>query len=455
MSSPPRPPRPTPDKTIQLSTDSTVVLVGATVTFTAVSTSGDAIAWSLEEGGGCGQVSSDGVYSAPEVVPDPPYCHVVARSVANPQHSATISILINQEMTTGTPGVWERVPTPGISLDPGFSGQDNYGVQNIVVDPLRPNELYLFTCYQGLWKSTDYGLTWNKHNTGEGKDLLDGGRAGGFVWPDPTRDASAPPTLYATALYGTLGVFKSTDGGVNWIRFVDDRIDGSAIDVDPYDNRHMIVGRHELDLGMDPYGVGESWDAGETWNWIATPIGSTLVPFFVDTGDAESTAKTFFLTPQIDHGSSVMTHDGGLTFTPIEHGGFARPHGSQQSFRDKPGVVYTGGSNGGVWRSEMVMEGGSPRIRWSVAFSSTDYPYESGVIGTPTTLYAWNNGATHGDNLPWVYTAPRATGTGWTLMQTPPAMNNGAVGMAVTYDGQHHILVGGNFNAGVWRYVEP
>jgi hypothetical protein len=34
-------------------------------------------------------------------------------------------------------------------------------------------------------------------------------------------------------------------------------------------------------------------------------------------------------------------------------------------------------------------------------------------------------------------------------------MNNGGKTTAVTTDGAHYILVSGNWNAGVWRYVEP
>jgi hypothetical protein len=32
---------------------------------------------------------------------------------------------------------------------------------------------------------------------------------------------------------------------------------------------------------------------------------------------------------------------------------------------------------------------------------------------------------------------------------------DGAKRAAVVYDGMHHILVTSNWNAGLWRYVEP
>jgi hypothetical protein len=34
-------------------------------------------------------------------------------------------------------------------------------------------------------------------------------------------------------------------------------------------------------------------------------------------------------------------------------------------------------------------------------------------------------------------------------------MKNGPKGAGVTYDGPNYIIVTGNWNAGIWRYVEP
>src|SRR6185436_21168017 len=71
--------------------------------------------------------------------------------------------------SAGTPGVWQDVTPAGINLAPGASGggfPDNYGVQDIVADPVRPADLYAFVCYQGVWRSTDYGVTWQQANPG-------------------------------------------------------------------------------------------------------------------------------------------------------------------------------------------------------------------------------------------------------------------------------------------------
>jgi hypothetical protein len=45
---------------------------------------------------------------------------------------------------------------------------------------------------------------------------------------------------------------------------------------------------------------------------------------------------------------------------------------------------------------------------------------------------------------------PGDTWSTWAL-----TMTNGPKRAAVTSDGTHNIIVGGNWNAGLWRYVEP
>ena len=61
---------------------------------------------------------------------------------------------------TGTPGVWENVTSP--QMDAAlFTGSSGFGVGNIVTDPARPTDMYVGG-YGSIWKSVDYGLTWNQ-----------------------------------------------------------------------------------------------------------------------------------------------------------------------------------------------------------------------------------------------------------------------------------------------------
>jgi hypothetical protein len=52
-------------------------------------------------------------------------------------------------------------------------------------------------------------------------------------------------------------------------------------------------------------------------------------------------------------------------------------------------------------------------------------------------------------------TAPQPGDGAWTEHVTPPAMFQGPAHAAVTNDAGHNVIVTANWNAGLWRYVEP
>jgi hypothetical protein len=338
-----------------------------------------------------------------------------------------------------------------VTLDPNYTGPyRNFGTLGVVADPVRPSDLYAFICLQGVWKSTDFGLTWKKVNTGTKGAVLDTGLPwAAAIDPDSARDASTPPTLYTMNGYGSeLGVFKSTDGGVNWTKYFENE-DAYSFDIDPYDHRHLISGMHES------AGMAESTDGGVTWRKIPGTIsGTSIYAFFIDTGVPETTRNTWLLVPQIYSGTASITTNGGSSFqltagdAPNASEGFAHPHGGNQVFRAGPGVAYIGAA-GGVWSTK------DSGATWRKAFSGDNYGYASGVIGTPTTLYSWATGANQsGIEQAHHYKAPRSAGAPWTAIASPSGMNNGPHAAAVTFDGAHHIIVGGAVNAGIWRYVE-
>jgi len=348
---------------------------------------------------------------------------------------------------TGKLDTWENVTPAGVTLEPDFHGaQQNFGAMGVVADPLRPNELYSFYCYQGVWKSVDYGLTWTKISTGTNGDKLEGGRPWtALIDNDPARDAATPPTLYTASGYGpALGVYKSTDGGVNFTIY-GAGLDIYSLDIDPYDHQHLITGMHESN------DLAESTNGGLDWKTIPTDPGNgkSIYPYFMDTGDPVTTRKTWLLVPQIDSGNSTYTTDGGTTFKATT-GAFSHPHGGNQSFRAGPKIAYAAGS-GGVWQTT------DAGLSFTKMYSPSDpYLYANGVVGTKNWLYAWDTGSNLGGiGGAHLHKAARNPGTDWAPVVTPTEMSNGPQGMAVTYDGAHYILVGGAVNAGVWRYIEP
>jgi hypothetical protein len=337
---------------------------------------------------------------------------------------------------TGEPGIWENV-TPD-----GFTVTDGIGAMDVIVDPVRPQDLYAFaTAGTGVWKSTDYATSWTLVSTGTLGDTLAQGRQwAAAIDPNPARDPETPPTLYTANGYGPVqGVFKSTDGGVNWVNYVaaEQGVNVYSLDIDPCDSQHLIAGLHHTP------DVIESTDGGETWTRISKPGGSIYV-WFVDTGDAATTHDTWLAISEA--GTDVplsRTTDGGQTWSSVNNS-LQHAHGASQ-FVQLGDVLYLAGVFGnagsGVYRSDDF--GAS----WTHV--SPDWG-QNGVFATPDYLYTYGGGTD-----PALRRAALDADTSWSDLEHPALMTYCPKRVAVTNDGQHDIAVSGSWATGFWRYVEP
>ena len=336
---------------------------------------------------------------------------------------------------TCPPGVWINVTPAELSPAVLRPTANAFGPGTIVGDPARPGDLYVGGSSAGLWRSTDYGNSWRQIN-----DTL----------PDVPRGAviavagTAPATIWAA---GYNVIYKSVDGGST---FSETTLDVSlySLEVDPYDATHLVSGLHEAD------GVYESTDGGASWQpagGSGFPAGGiSWYPFFVDTGIAASTRRTWLAIAQ-NGGSAAMTSDGGVTWTvPSGVGGLQHPHGNARMFQSGS-TLYLAGTNGpdgqGVYRS--------PDLGASWSRVDSGQTPEALVWGTPKNVYAMYAWACSGCDLGTDFEIAPQPGTTWAPASVPSALTIGPNSVVVTGDGTHGIFVALMWDEGLWRYVEP
>ncbi len=340
----------------------------------------------------------------------------------------------------GTPGVWENVTSPVMDASMFVAGE--YGAGNVVTDPARPTDMYLGG-YGAIYKSDDYGLNWQKLDPDPNPPSLALGHVLAVA-------GTTPATMWMASFNGEKHVYRSRDAGKTFTLTGDipERPDAQSlysIVVDPYDADHLISGLHEEDE------VLESVDAGDTWHFVSgsgwPSGGKSWFPFFVDTGDAATTAQTWFAIAQ-DGASAVMTSDGGQHWgkpkgiEDLEH-----PHGNSQLFQNGR-TLFVAGINGpgtGVYRSKDLganwerVADGSGALVW----------------GSDKNVYAmWGWACSACDDGAQFQMAPQP-GDDWTSPNVPAELNWGPNSVAASSDGVHAVFVGSMWTNGVWRYVEP
>ena len=349
------------------------------------------------------------------------------------------------------PGVWEKV-TPNLSTLPGAPPCPYGGA--FAMNPLDPAVVYLGTCNQGVWKTTDCGASWIHVNTGKNGGALDAGRQWTFAI-DPTD----PTILYTNSGYntwvqsgtwdnnGVSGAFKSSNGGVDW-EVIWPPKDGSLANLvgynfvaqivpDPTDARHLLMSFHATCAAPHPEACFvESRDAGGTWrvvdgqsDWVG---GEGQAVYFLDND------HTWLWGSQSN--GLWRTTDAGKSWSAVTDTQ-SQGHAAGQLYRAKNGAYYLPSSNG-ILRSP-------DGVAWSIVPKSGDIMM--GCTGSGTKLWAsrgfpWDPSSTL--YLPF-WSSPEGDGLTWTQMDSPMLSNGGQL----AYDAVHKLLYSSNLGEGFWRVV--
>jgi hypothetical protein len=352
-------------------------------------------------------------------------------------NSNEVSVVPSGAPATGT---WINV-TPA-AVNPVSC--NNAGTHSVQADPAHPSNLYTeFDCY-GVWKSTDYGMTWTGPiNTGTNGATVSDCEGGISIAPSST---ASIPTIYLACIRRTgTGFWKSVDGGVNWTRYNvapgGSRQDYVPPAIDPHDPNHLVMAAHEFDSTVESMDGGQTWTAVPLNNGMLQNGGSAFV-FFIDTGNATTTRGTWLWV-----GGTVgtwRTADSGTTWTQVDKN--QAPSGTAQIYQpDGNGVVYMAGANSALGSG--VLRSSDYGLTWAHVGLT---PSESIVYGTPKNVYAMYGQAPNPD-----FEVASQPGTGlWVAPGTPTALLSAAQ-FAVVNDGTNNIVLGAMWQSGMWRYVEP
>ena len=259
-----------------------------------------------------------------------------------------------------------------------------------------------------------------------------------------------PPTLLEACIRGNYGYWRSLDGGVNWTHYSAGNTPNGVEDyyppvVDPYNQQHLLMAAHEANRLVESFDQGQTWTA-KTLSPLMTDTG-TAFPFFIDTGNATTTAQTWLYITQ-DSKGTWRTSNSGATWQKVENN--THPHGNSQIYQpDSSGVVYMAGVQSALgWG---VLRSADYGQTWTHVGAASGMAI---VYGTPNNIYSEWGWACENCLLDPAFQHAAPPGlTGWS---TPCrcGITDGAGGAAVTWDGSSYVIVTANWNAGLWRYVE-
>jgi photosystem II stability/assembly factor-like uncharacterized protein len=341
------------------------------------------------------------------------------------------------------PGQWEYIwplhpSMPESASNPGDSTA-------IVLDPFNAGTIWAGANNEGIYKSSDCGATWTHINTGNNGAQLD---SGGLV--TMAVDPQVPNVLYVAPIYGAGGVWKSTNGGVDWDNLVPSSSslgqaiqynEFDSISMDPKDHNHLVVGTHANCNGPSYTQVceAESTDGGATWTLVFLPFLQNWEegggPWVLDASSwLYSGSSGLWLTT--DHGAQWKN----VTPTGVNY--FACGEVETHTIPRGPDGTYYLPSEEGL-------------------IASTDGHGWSQVPGCAGRMVAFAMGGGH------LYIADQWSGSYWTASDTNPSCSTlstltqpstltpdgGAPYLA--YDAAHHVLYSSDFAGGLWRIVTP
>ncbi|HYM79671.1 MAG TPA: glycoside hydrolase [Candidatus Dormibacteraeota bacterium] len=200
-------------------------------------------------------------------------------------------------------GVWKS-DDYGRTWNPIFDHESSQSIGAIAVAPSDPNIIYVgsgeglhrpdLSVGNGIYKSTDAGKTWTHMGLTDGQQI-----------PALAVDPRDPNKVFAAVLghpYGPSeerGIYRSTDGGQNWQKVItrDENTGGSDVEIDPSNPDVVYASMWEAregpwEDGNEFNGAGgglfKSTDGGSTWHPLTNGLPKDLSQIYVAVAPSDS-----------------------------------------------------------------------------------------------------------------------------------------------------------------------
>jgi len=230
-------------------------------------------------------------------------------------------------------GVWKS-DDYGRTWNPIFDGQPTQSIGAIAVSVSNPEVVYVasgeglhrpdLSVGDGIYKSNDAGKTWTHLGMRDGQQI-----------PALAIDPRDPNRLFAAVLghaYGAnqeRGIFRSKDGGVTWekVLYKDENTGGSDVEIDP-SNPDLIYAslwqsrlgpwEDNNEFGGTEGGLFKSTDGGNTWQKLSKGLPDDLAQ--INVAIAPSQPSRLYATVGTTKPATYAS-DEGLGFFRSDDGG--------------------------------------------------------------------------------------------------------------------------------------
>lgn len=243
----------------------------------------------------------------------------------------------------------------------GYAGGEGNQWQKVIeFAPSNPNIVYKGIDTSSIWKSTDGGASW----VHKSKGITSVYARGIAIKPsDPDKVCVAMRSLYGNGVYGSAGIFRTTNGGDTWT-YVHHASTGSISGFEMTDVITWEGTSNALYCGSQSKGIVKSTDEGLTWSNLNASGTHTFSGCQVTNVQVDPTNTNVLFACVTGGTSSTGLHKltlSGTTVTARQYlsaskGGTSFPN---KSFKTANGNIYIcrySGDTRGIYRST---DGGS------------------------------------------------------------------------------------------------